>query len=289
MTRRSLVALSLAVLGLSLVAAAAAQAAASTTSSNWAGYAVTAKKTSTKFKSVSGTWVVPTGTCTQGQSGYSATWLGLGGYSKNSQALEQTGTEFDCSSSGQPKYSAWYELVPAPGKDIKMTVKPGDTIDAAVTVQSRKVTIMLRDRTTGKTYQHTSTMSAPDVSTAEWIVEAPSACDSTGQRCAQLPVSNFGTELFSHARATTTTGHRGTITDSAWTPTQIQLSQGGTRRPGFADASSTAGATPSALAGSGSSFTVSYSQTAPGTGQTTPRTFTPAAGGGPWNGVFAAR
>jgi hypothetical protein len=289
MTRRSLVALSLAVLSLSLVAAAGAQAAARTTSSNWSGYAVTPKKTSTKFKSVSGTWVVPTGTCTQGQSGYSATWLGLGGYSKNSQALEQTGTEFDCSPSGQPKYSAWYELVPAAGKDIKMPVKPGDTIDAAVTVQSRKVTIMLRDRTTGKTYQHTSTMSAPDVSTAEWIVEAPSACDSTGQRCAQLPVSNFGTELFSHARATTATGHRGTISDSTWTPTAIQLSQGGTRRPGFADAASTAGAMPSALAGSGSSFTVSYSQTAPGTGQTGAQTFTPAGGGTPWSRALAPR
>jgi hypothetical protein len=130
-------------------------------------------------------------------------------------------------------------------------------------------------------------MSRPDVSTAEWIVEAPSACDSSGQQCEQLPVSNFGSEAFSHARASTVAGHRGTITDSAWSAIQIQLSQDGNlQRPRFADTASTAGATPSALAGTGSSFTVAYSESAPAAGQT-PQTLTPASGG-PWSGVFAA-
>jgi Peptidase A4 family len=86
--------------------------AATTLSSNWAGYVVTPKRSGTKFKTVSGTWVVPQGTCGSGSSDYSATWVGIGGYRSSSQALEQTGTAFDCTADGTARYSAWYELVP---------------------------------------------------------------------------------------------------------------------------------------------------------------------------------
>jgi hypothetical protein len=265
MRRPLLLLVNLVVAAGALVAAGSASAATAV-SSNWAGYAVTPTKTTTSLKTVSASWIVPPGTCTAGQNGYSATWVGLGGYSETSKALEQIGTEFDCTS-GRATYSSWYELVPAGSKDIKMTVKPGDTVDASVSVRAKHVTVLLRNRTHPATFKKTLTMSspAPDMSTAEWIEEAPSACNSAGQ-CQQLPISNFGTVGFLRASATTANGHKGTVSDSAWSPTSIQLSPaGGGRR--FVSASSTAGATPSPLSSDGSSFSVSYSESAPSSGQ----------------------
>ncbi len=85
-------------------------AAATAVSSNWAGYAVTGQT----FKTVSGTWVQPTANCSAStaETTASAFWVGLGGDSDTSSALEQTGTEADCLANGTTRYTAWYELVP---------------------------------------------------------------------------------------------------------------------------------------------------------------------------------
>src|SRR5947209_18951858 len=90
--------------------AAAEAATRSATSSNWAGYAVS--RSGVRYRHVSGTWVQPPVDCSasSGRS-YSAMWVGLGGLSGGSQALEQNGTEADCSR-GSPGYSAWYQLGP---------------------------------------------------------------------------------------------------------------------------------------------------------------------------------
>src|SRR4051794_35994951 len=209
------------VVAAALVAPAGAQAAASV-SSNWAGYVVTPKQAGTKFKTVSGTWTVPRGDCSAG-NGYSATWVGIGGYRNSSKALEQTGTEFDCHN-GTAKYSGWFELVPDVSHNVKMTVRPGDVIDAAVTLDKARVTIYLRNRTRGVVFRDTLPMARPDSSSAEWIVEAPADCNGGGQ-CVQLPISNFGAIAFSHASATTARGTRGGITSPRWSQTHVTLSQ----------------------------------------------------------------
>jgi Peptidase A4 family len=258
-----------------LLVPAASASAATSVSSNWSGYVVTPKSSRTKYKTVSGTWVVPQGDCSSG-AGYEATWVGIGGYRSSSRALEQTGTEFDCAADGTAKYSAWYELVPAAGHDIDMTVRPGDTIDAAVTVNRWHVTLYLRNRTRGSVFRRTFTMKAPDTTSAEWIVEAPSECNSTGQ-CVQLPLSNFGTATFSHASATSARGTSGSISSSRWPNTRVTLSQsGGPRR--FAQYTSALGAEPSELSASGASFTVPYSEQAP-TSPSQPPMLSPGAGG----------
>src|SRR4029453_8524650 len=77
-------------------------------STNWAGYAVTARKS---FTSVTGKWVQPAATCADRSPTYSAFWVGLGGFSNNSFAVEQTGTLANCSS-GAPSHPAWAELYP---------------------------------------------------------------------------------------------------------------------------------------------------------------------------------
>ena len=46
-----------------------------------------------------------------GSATYSSVWVGLGGYAQTSRALEQIGTEADCSAAGQATYSAWFEVV----------------------------------------------------------------------------------------------------------------------------------------------------------------------------------
>src|ERR1700755_417444 len=88
-------------------ASASAATTDATTSANWAGYAASG----TNFQKVSGSWTQPAASCDNG-TGDAAFWVGLGGASQGSHALAQAGTEVDCSS-GQPVYSAWYELVPA--------------------------------------------------------------------------------------------------------------------------------------------------------------------------------
>src|SRR6266566_6572578 len=116
------------------------------TSSNWAGYAVTHRK---PFTSVTGRWVQPAATCDQLSSTYSAFWVGLGGFSTNSFAVEQTGTLANCSG-GSPSYTAWYELYPKPPVMLRMSVRPGDTFSATVSVSKKTVDIRIKDVTTGK-------------------------------------------------------------------------------------------------------------------------------------------
>ena len=158
--------------------AAAAPATAQDVSENWAGYVASGPSTGSGFSSVSGSWVQPSANCSSGD-GDSAFWVGLGGASGQSQSLEQIGTEANCSGGSAQQY-AWYELVPAAPVQLNMTINPGDQISAKVTVNGTEVIVSLSDHTTGGSATKTLQMSNPDTSSAEWIAEAPSTCDSSG-------------------------------------------------------------------------------------------------------------
>jgi hypothetical protein len=258
-------------------AGVASAQAATTTSANWAGYAV--RKTGTAFRHVSGTWTVPAVDCTSdsGES-YSANWVGLGGYSSTAKALEQLGTESDCTRSGTASYSAWFEVVPAAATTAKLTVKAGDVIGASAAVRGTLVTLKMTNITRGTSATKTVRASAVDVTSAEWIVEAPSLCDTA---CTQSTLANFGATGFSAASATTSAGHTGTILDAAWTPVAITLrattrgggpggflpGDGGPGRGRGVDLPSSGGATPGALTATGDGFGVTYGN---GTTATTP-------------------
>ena len=241
-------------------ALAPAAVADSTTSSNWAGYA--AHRPGLSFRSVFASWTQPHATCTPGEPAFSAYWIGLGGYNPTSDALEQVGTEVDCSPSGSVDSSAWYELVPAGSITIKVGVRPGDRIQATVTVVGHRVTIVLNDATRHRRFDKTLHAGTTDVSSAEWIVEAPSECTSDNY-CQTLPLADFGTTTFSSAGAESAKEHRGSISDRAWQATKITLSTTGRRFIGYGGAGPSIGtASPSALRAKGTSFTVSYSQVA---------------------------
>jgi Peptidase A4 family len=238
--------------------AAASVSAQSATSENWAGYVASGKT----FSSVSGSWTVPKVTASaDSNQAYSAQWVGLGG-TGNSSSLEQIGTSADYAN-GQANYYAWYELLPAAETKVDLAVHPGDNISATVSVSGTTVHLSLTDTTNGQSVNKTLSMSNPDTSSAEWIVEAPAS--ETGDGSTQvLPLADFSKTTFSSATATAD-GHTGGISDPNWSATKVQLptgsesglsggpayisTDGGYQQP-------SAGATTSDL--SGDSFSVSW-------------------------------
>ena len=220
------------------------------TSSNWAGYAVTHRK---PFASVTGRWVQPAATCSGVDSTYSGFWVGLGGFAANSFAVEQTGTLANCAG-GSANYTAWYELYPKPPVMLRIAVRPGDLLSATVSVAKKTVLIRLKNVTIGKLFTKKLRMNRPDLGSAEWVAEAPSGCDLSGN-CSTLPLTNFGTVSFSHAVATVK-GHKGRISDPVWSATTIELHSDDPTHPSMAGAN----AIPGALGPDGGSFAVTWQQ-----------------------------
>jgi hypothetical protein len=256
MSRGRKYALAMLALWAGLLLGAAGASADSSQSANWAGYAAHGSRV--HFRSVSGSWTQPKVSCTAGQPAYSSLWVGLGGYSISSRALEQIGTEADCSASGRIVSSAWYELVPAPSRAIALTVAPGDRIHAEASVSGREVTLQLSDLTRHRTFRRTVRASPLDTTSAEWILEAPSLC-STASDCQTLPLADFGSAAFTAASAVTTTGERGTVSSRRWTTTRISLAQVGRQFISGAPSGGVAAtAVPSQTTRSGSSFRVVY-------------------------------
>jgi hypothetical protein len=245
-----------AVLTFGLVGAASAAADISD-SSNWAGYAV--HRPGVRFRTVIGSWTQPQVTCTPGRATYSSVWVGIGGYDLSSPALEQIGTELDCTAAGRVVSDVWYELVPAASRTTKLAVSPGDRIRASVAVAGNQVKLTLANLTRRRSFTKTVHATVLDTTSAEWIVEAPSAC-STVTDCQTLPLADFGSAAITGARATTTSGHRGSITDRRWSTTKISLAESARRFAG-SPADRPVLAQPSALSADGTGFTVSYTGT----------------------------
>ena len=235
--RRTLV---LGLVGAALAIAGATAAFAGTihnqASPNWAGWVALAVPRSHRladhFTTVNGSWVQPGATCSFGHSTFAAFWVGLGGYSLHSKALEQIGSEADCDRQGDLFYYAWYELVPRPPVTIHaVKVRPGDAISASVHVSSNIVKVSISDITTGSSYTKKFVMRSPkpDTSAADWITEAPSNCNGAN-RCRPLLLTNFGNVPFTSASATSIGyggRHTGSIDDPQWDHGEIVLSSNG--------------------------------------------------------------
>jgi hypothetical protein len=248
-----------------LVRAPLAAGAAQELSTNWAGYVLTSPDPASPitFTSVTGTWKQVAATCGPGdRNAASAFWVGLGGYSKTSEAIEQIGTDADCSPSGVPTYYAWYELYPEDPVILRMKIRPGDTITTSVNVSGNSVLLQLKNRTRGTVFTKRVTAATVDLTSAEWIAEAPSLC--AGSECITVPLANFGSVSFSRIAAIGN-GHPGTLTDPSWTAVPIQLVprqrsgfiRGFDRR--FVPENSTAGTSaPAGLQPDGRAFTLTW-------------------------------
>jgi Peptidase A4 family len=251
-----------------LAAPAAARAEAggqASVSTNWAGYVASPLPSAgSRFRDVSGSWRVPSVKCTAGHEADSAVWVGLGGYSERSRALEQVGSDADCTRSGQAVYYSWYELLPAAPVSLKLRVRPGDELAASVTVAGQDVTLRIRDLSTGGRFAKTRRMGVIDASSAEWIVEAPSVCPNAST-CAILPLADFGQVAFTDATAAAGS-HAGPVSDAGWVAVSLELRQhafnGFHRRAPVAETPTRTltEAAPSASAAPSGAFSVSWQQ-----------------------------
>ena len=240
----------------SALACAPSALADTTDSTNWAGYAAHG----TSYKSVQGSWVQPRATCVRGTQTYSSYWVGIGGYSETSQALEQIGTEVDCGTFGRVSSTAWYELVPAPSMPVSLAVSPGDQMQASVAINGNAVTMTLTDVTRHQGFRRIVRTSTLDQSSAEWIVEAPSECISANS-CQTLPLADFGSAAFSSSAAWSSSGRGGAIANPAWQTTKIDLRPDSRRYIVNTSSGPAIGiATPGGLQPGARGFAVSYSQ-----------------------------
>jgi Peptidase A4 family len=205
----------------------------------WAGYVI--RTVGGSFAEVAGSWVLPRVVCNRPGSSV-AFWVGLGGASRGSEELEQIGTSADCSQGTLLSYFAWYQLFPAPPVELPMTIRPGDRVAAKVAVDAGAVTVELRDFTTGASFSTVLRMRSPETDSAEWIVEAPSACFIT---CSQLPLAGFGRVVFADT-STTASNPTGTIKDPGWTGLRLKMRPRGGRSAAVA----------TSLSANGSSFDV---------------------------------
>jgi hypothetical protein len=203
--------------------------AAPAQSSNWSGYV----DTGSGFSAVSGSWTVPTVSCSSVNS-YSAHWIGIDG--ATSSTVEQDGTEADCNG-GSGSYDAWYEMygdsAVNSGYEVELSptsypVFPGDAISASVSVVGATWTLSISDSGSASHPQSWSfstniAFSGAAQSSAEWIVERPDICN--GLSCSLATLANFGTVTFTNASATEN-GTPGSI--STWPNAAIEMLNGST-------------------------------------------------------------
>ena len=163
-----------------------------TPSLNWSGYEVDTKG----ITAVHAAWTVPT-VGTQPSTGYSATWVGIGGGFTDD--LIQAGTEQDIEN-GVTQYYAWVEALPDDALGVsprRLPAHPGDSFSVTITNTSGdNWTVTLENRTTGQQLMLTTTYTSCRCS-AEWIEEVPQVNGNDN-----APLGNFGTVTFTEATAT---------------------------------------------------------------------------------------
>ncbi len=216
------------------------------TSTNWAGYAVTGAG----LKTVSGSWKQPAVKCPVNQVQQASFWVGIDGFSAGDPTVQQIGTDSDCTRmagkpTGTPNYYAWYEMYPQ--KVIYLSkslypVSPGNAIGAHVSRVGTTYMLTISNTTRGWSFNTTQVATTtPLNSSGEWIVEAP--C-SSATPCAILPLADFGTIPFSGASVSGKS-----ISASGLSVHQITM---------VSSTGTVVKASPSALTPSGGGFTVTW-------------------------------
>lgn len=203
--------------------AASASAKPGITNVKWAGYAATG----TRFAAASGTWTVPSVTCGQSDPRTTFVWVGLDGATAGSTTVEQAGTGITCNPDGTVRHFAWTEFYPNLSSILDTKAYPvqqGDVIATTITAGTDNFAVTMNDQRNGTTiWNYSATIASPGAafSTAEWVVEAPSAT-AGGADLAIMPVSTTFTNVTATTAAGVTSGLNGDRFD--WQP--ITLRQG---------------------------------------------------------------
>jgi len=200
-------------------------------SRNWAGYAATTGS----YTAVSGTWTVPQ-FAPDSPVGADATWVGIGGVRGND--LVQAGTQETVAGRGRTQYQAWVETLPQSSQPVPLPISAGDSITISIEQSANEQwKITFANNTSGKTYELTVQYKS-SLSSAEWVVEAPSA-----RRGRLLPLDTFGTITFTRASA---------VKDGQ----TVTIAQAGGRAITMISRAGQALASPSGLSDDGGSFSV---------------------------------
>ena len=128
-------------------------------------------------------------------AGADATWVGIGGV--RGTDLVQAGTQETVSGRGRTHYEAWVETLPQSSRPVPLAIKRGRLGYrlASPGPGADQWQIAYANNTSGKAYELTVPY-ASSLSSAEWVVEAPSA-----RRGRLLPLDTFGSVTFSQASA----------------------------------------------------------------------------------------
>ncbi|KAI0773056.1 acid proteinase [Trametes elegans] len=170
-------------------------------SSNWAGAVLVSG--SNTYKSVTGTFTVPTPREPSGGSGtHSASaWVGIDGDTCGS-AILQTGLDFNVNGNSV-SYDAWYEWFPDFAHDFSgISFRAGDSVTVTVTATSLTAgTATIVNNRSGQRVSHTfSGQPSLCQENAEWIVE------DFEEGGGLVPLANWGTVTFTGASAGTGSG-----------------------------------------------------------------------------------
>jgi len=200
-------------------------------SRNWAGYAATGGA----FTEVSATWSVPQ-FAPDSPTGADAIWVGIGGVHGND--LIQAGTQETVSGQGSTSYQAWVETLPQPSRPVPLPINAGDSVRISLQEQSSGNWLVdFVNNTSGRSYQIRIAY-ASSRSSAEWVVEAP-----TARRGRILRLDAFGSVSFAQA---------GTVRDGQ----QLTIAQAGGHPITMIGQRGQALARPSALNQDGAGFNV---------------------------------
>ncbi|MGH7609784.1 MAG: G1 family glutamic endopeptidase [Candidatus Dormibacteria bacterium] len=162
-----------------------------TTSDNWSGYV----EQSGPQTAVTGTFTIPS--LYQGQTGtYMAEWLGIDGWPSTDPTVIQAGVDEypDPMNNTLFDYFPWYELYPSPPVDLSAdfpNMLPGDPLTVTIYESgSNTWTISLDDPNQGESYTTVQSYSGT-LSSAEWIVEAPTNAQNNIYPLAQYTTTEF--------------------------------------------------------------------------------------------------
>ncbi len=203
-------------------------------SPNWSGYVVG----NGPYTGATGTFDVPNLYASSTQA-WTAEWVGIDGAASSDSSLIQTGvTEIYDPSTNLVNFQAWWEILPAPSTSINMALSPGNAMTATVDQVSAGIwALTLTNDTTGAAFTTEQSYTAP-LSSAEWIVEAP----TNGATHQIDPLGDYTPDVtFTNDRFN---GVQATLQEEIMVQNGAQVS------------------TPSDLSASGS-FSVAYGSTAP--------------------------